>query len=86
MHNITIHDLILKNSPKFHIRTSQTIGGTFYNLDIKVNTTAQLDIFKRRFLLGYVPLFPLNTDGIERMNEDLRLVERYWTEEIRYIY
>ncbi len=28
----------------------------------------------------------LNTDGIERMNEDLRTVERYWTEEIRYIY
>ena len=28
----------------------------------------------------------LNNDGIERMNEDLRLVERYWTEEIRYIY
>ena len=28
----------------------------------------------------------LNHDGIERMNEDLRTVERYWTEEIRYIY
>lgn len=28
----------------------------------------------------------LNNDGIERMNEDLRRVERYWTEEIRYIY
>ena len=28
----------------------------------------------------------LSTDGIDRMNEDLRRVERYWTEEIRYIY
>ncbi len=25
-------------------------------------------------------------DGIERMNRDLRLLERYWSEEIRYIY
>lgn len=28
----------------------------------------------------------LRKDGIEGMNEDLRSVERYWTEEIRYIY
>lgn len=28
----------------------------------------------------------LRADGIDGMNEDLRTVERYWTEEIRYIY
>jgi len=28
----------------------------------------------------------LRTEGIEGMNNDLRSVERYWTEEIRYIY
>jgi DNA-binding MarR family transcriptional regulator len=28
----------------------------------------------------------LRNDGIEGMNNDLRSVERYWTEEIRYIY
>lgn len=28
----------------------------------------------------------LRTEGIEGMNRDLRSVERYWTEEIRYIY
>ena len=28
----------------------------------------------------------LRADGIEGMNRDLRSVERYWTEEIRYIY
>jgi DNA-binding MarR family transcriptional regulator len=28
----------------------------------------------------------LRPDGIEGMNNDLRTVERYWTEEIRYIY
>lgn len=28
----------------------------------------------------------LRPEGIEGMNSDLRMVERYWTEEIRYIY
>jgi DNA-binding MarR family transcriptional regulator len=28
----------------------------------------------------------LRGDGIERMNRDLRSVERYWTQEVRYIY
>lgn len=28
----------------------------------------------------------LRAEGIEGMNKDLRMVERYWTEEIRYIY
>lgn len=71
--NITIHDLTLKNSPKFHLRTSQTIGCTFYNLDIKVNTTAQLDIFKRNYLTGIIPLFPLNTDGIDPAGRDFHI-------------
>lgn len=63
--NIVVHDLILKNSPSFHLQTTQSTNGTFYNLDIKVNTTAQLDILKRNSLKGIVPLFPLNTDGID---------------------
>ena len=28
----------------------------------------------------------LNSDGLARMNEDLSRLERYWTEEIRYVY
>lgn len=28
----------------------------------------------------------LNSDGMARMNTDLRRLERYWTEEIRYVY
>lgn len=63
--NLFIHDLTLKNSPSFHIKADQTSNATFYNLDIKVNTTAQLDILKRRFLTGIIPMFPLNTDGID---------------------
>jgi polygalacturonase len=63
--NLSIHDLTVKNSPCFHIKIDQSIDVTIYNIDIKVNTTAQLDIFRRLYLIGAVPLFPLNTDGID---------------------
>lgn len=70
---LSIHDLVLKNSPSFHIRTEQTVDSTFYNLDIKVNTTAQLDILKRSYLTGIVPLFPLNTDGIDPNGKNIHI-------------
>lgn len=63
--NLNIHDLRLKNSPNYHIKLDQTIDTKIYNLDIRVNTTAQLDILKRNYLIGTVPMFPLNTDGID---------------------
>lgn len=63
--NLTVHDLVLKNSPCYHLKIDQTIDAVIYNLDIKVNTTAQLDILKRYYLIGSVPMFPLNTDGID---------------------
>lgn len=63
--NFVMHDLVLKNSPNFHVKLDQSIDVTIYNIDIKVNTTAQLDIFKRFYLIGTIPMFPLNTDGID---------------------
>lgn len=63
--NLTVHDLVLKNSASFHLKIDQSIDVVIYNLDIRVNTTAQLDIFKRFYLIGTVPMFPLNTDGID---------------------
>lgn len=63
--DLTVHDLTLKNSPCFHMKIDQTIDAVIYNIDIKVNTTAQLDILKRYYLIGSVPMFPLNTDGID---------------------
>lgn len=71
--NLLIHDLTLKNSPSFHIATSQVINATIYNIDIKVNTTAQLDILKRNYLTGIVPLFPLNTDGIDPSGKNFHI-------------
>jgi len=43
------------------------------------------DLF-RRHAEELVSSERLRTEGIDGMNQDLRSVERYWTEEIRYIY
>jgi len=71
--NLTIHDLTLKNSPCYHISADQIVDARFYNLDIKVNTTAQLDIIKRNYLNGIIPMFPLNTDGIDPQGRNVHI-------------
>lgn len=63
--NFKIHDLTLKNSPCFHIRIVESFYFDIYNLDIKVNATAQFNLAKKFSAEGVVPLFPLNTDGID---------------------
>ena len=60
-----IHDLVLKNSPSFHLATPQCAYFEIYNMDIKVNTTAQFNLAKRFSIEGIIPTFPLNTDGID---------------------
>ena len=68
-----IHDLILKNSPSFHIATHYCEHFEIYNLDIKVNTTAQFNLAKRFSLEGVIPDFPLNTDGIDPAGRYFRI-------------
>lgn len=60
-----IHDLVMKNSPSFHLRITQSFYFEIYNLDIKVNTTAQFNLMKKFSLTGILPTFPLNTDGVD---------------------
>ena len=60
----SVHDLVLKNSPQFHLKYDECHDGTIYNLDIKVNTTAQINLVKR-FATGPLIMFPFNTDGID---------------------
>ena len=61
----TMHDLVLKNSPQFHVKLDNCHDGLFYNLNIRVNTTAQINLVKRFSLEGSVIMFPFNTDGID---------------------
>jgi hypothetical protein len=71
--NLVVHDLVLKNSPHYHMKLDQTIDAVIYNIDIKVNTTAQLGILKRNYLIGTVPMFPLNTDGIDPQGRNFHI-------------
>ena len=63
--NFKIHDLVLKNSAQFHVKLDQATDIEIYNVHILVNTTAQINLFKKFSLEGAIPLFPLNTDGID---------------------
>lgn len=56
---------MLKNSPQFHVKMDQCHDSTLYNINIKVNTTAQINLVKRFSLEGSVIMFPFNTDGID---------------------
>lgn len=60
-----IHDLVLKNSAQFHLKMDDCHDAELYNLNIKVNITAQINLVKRYSLEGSVIMFPFNTDGID---------------------
>jgi hypothetical protein len=49
----------------YHIKTHESNHFDIYNLDIKVNSTAQFNLAKKFSVEGIVDLFPLNTDGID---------------------
>lgn len=60
-----VHDLLLKNSPQFHMKMDQCHDSEIFNLAIKVNTTAQLNLARHFSLEGAIIMFPFNTDGID---------------------
>ena len=55
----------MKNSAQYHLKMDSCYDAELYNSNIKVNTTAQINLLKRFSLTGIIPLFPLNTDGID---------------------
>lgn len=71
--NTKIHDLVLKNSAQFHIKMDDCNTAEIYNLDIKVNTTAQINLLKHFSLEGVIPMFPFNTDGIDPHGSNMHI-------------
>lgn len=61
----TIHDVTMKNSAQYHLKMDHCHDGLLYNINIKVNTTAQINLVKKFSLVGSIVMFPLNTDGID---------------------
>lgn len=60
-----IHDMVWKNAAQYHLKMDSCHDSEIYNIDIKVNTTAQINLIKKFSIEGVVPMFPLNTDGID---------------------
>ena len=44
--NFIVRDLRLNNSANFHLKLHDVTNGTIYNLDIRVNLTAQINLLK----------------------------------------
>lgn len=63
--NTYIHDITLKNSAQFHLKMDECYDAVIHSLRILVNTTAQFNLLKKFSVEGVIPLFPLNTDGID---------------------
>lgn len=55
----------MKNSAQFHLKMDECYDAELYNIAILVNTTAQINLLKKFSIEGVLPLFPLNTDGID---------------------
>ena len=62
---IKIHDITMKNSAQFHLKMDECYDAELYNIAILVNTIAQINLLKKFSIEGVIPLFPLNTDGID---------------------
>jgi polygalacturonase len=45
--NIVIHDIVMKNSPQFHLKMDECYDAEIYNIAILVNTTAQINLLKK---------------------------------------
>lgn len=44
---IRVHDLVLKNSAQFHLKMDHCHDAEIYNVNILVNTTAQINLLKQ---------------------------------------
>eukprot|EP00055_Hartaetosiga_balthica_P010754 m.46951 g.46951 ORF g.46951 m.46951 type:complete len:488 (+) comp7300_c0_seq1:158-1621(+) len=82
--NVTVEGIELKNSPSFHLRTKDLIGGVFRHLTIKVDVDQQKQLYRDAGLMQSlphpitkelieIPTFPLNTDGIDPAGENIHI-------------
>ena len=71
--NFIFKDLTLKNSGQYHLNIRDVTNGTIYNVYIKVNVTAQINLLKYFSLEGIVPMYAFNTDGIDPSGSNLHI-------------
>ena len=93
--DVEVSGLHFKNSPKFHCRVYDALRLHIHNIDIWVDSHAQKALLKEHNLwhelepdssgnpagggLGGIPIFPINTDGIDiRFGDISRRLARYF--------
>lgn len=70
---VTIHDVVLRNSPNFHVKLDDCQTIRIHHVNIRVNTTAQLNLLTSLSLEGLFWMFPFNTDGIDPRGNDIHV-------------
>eukprot|EP00056_Hartaetosiga_gracilis_P015980 m.3535 g.3535 ORF g.3535 m.3535 type:complete len:491 (+) comp3576_c0_seq1:3-1475(+) len=82
--NVIVENVELKNSPSFHLRTHDLIGGIFRHITIRVDVDQQKQLYRDGGLMQTlqhpltketieIPTFPLNTDGIDPAGKDIHI-------------
>lgn len=77
--NFEMRNFRMKNSPMFHIFFSNCANFIIDNLDIRVNTEMQKELHMKygNLLPNGIPLFPLNTDGIDPNGKNITITNTY---------
>lgn len=70
--NFVLRNLSLFNSPQYHVFLKDTVNATVEYLTVHVDVSEQKDILQRNGKLqDGIPIFPLNTDGIDISGENI---------------
>jgi polygalacturonase len=78
--DILVENIHLRNSPCFHLKVSEAANVVIRYITIKVDVWKQKQIFDSipgGWLEGGIPLFPLNTDGIDPAGRNIHIHDVY---------
>ena len=82
--DVTVQNLTLRNSPRFHLDISRVKNVIVRNLKIWADVTAQKNLLKQhkaKLPPWSIPMFPFNTDGIDPSGQNILIqnitVENY---------
>eukprot|EP00475_Leptophrys_vorax_P002192 TRINITY_DN11249_c0_g1_i1.p1 TRINITY_DN11249_c0_g1~~TRINITY_DN11249_c0_g1_i1.p1 ORF type:complete len:439 (+),score=108.58 TRINITY_DN11249_c0_g1_i1:67-1383(+) len=78
--NLLIEKIHMKNSPCYHIQIGDAMDVILRYISIKVDVWKQKELFdtlSNGWLNGIIPLFPLNTDGIDPSGKNMHIHDIY---------
>ena len=80
--HLEFYDFKMKNSPYYHLHLQDVVNVTIRGIDIRVDVFKQKELLHQHSLMQTfnginVPLFPLNTDGIDPQGRDIVIENVY---------